>query len=224
MLSRIFTFSKSRRNSKKTADRDCFATPRNARCTAFFTSEEDALKQNWETGEILWINPPWSLWPKVVRKLRKNKCDAICVCPDWEKGWVKDLLRRATKKLYFPAGTPLFELNGQPMEGVKWGVWALLVEGTQPQGNGNRQQPKLVKLKSRFYKKGYPARKIRKLGKDRQLLMCTNVEFLNGEEKTIHVLVGTEAEGSLIGRGLVGEHLVYAARTPLRLETAKAAV
>ena len=44
--------------------RDCFAASHNARCEKYFTKKENALRQNWETGEILWLNPPWSLWPR----------------------------------------------------------------------------------------------------------------------------------------------------------------
>ena len=49
--------------------------------------------------------------------------------PDWNKGWVKELFRKAAKTVYFDKGTELFEVGGKVMEGIRWVVWALLVEG-----------------------------------------------------------------------------------------------
>ena len=49
--------------------RDCFASAKNARCTKYFSRKQNAMRQSWDTGEILWLNPPWSLWPRVVKKL-----------------------------------------------------------------------------------------------------------------------------------------------------------
>ena len=65
------------------ADRDCFASHKNARCSSYFSKEKDALKKEWGPGETLWMNPPWSLWRKVAEKLRTSKCDAICILPTW---------------------------------------------------------------------------------------------------------------------------------------------
>ena len=65
--------------------RDCFATSENARCTAFWTEEDDALSKVWGKGEVLWMNPPWRLWPQVAEKLMGSTCEAIVVCPAWSK-------------------------------------------------------------------------------------------------------------------------------------------
>jgi hypothetical protein len=126
--------------------RDCFSAPHNARCGKFFTKKDDALHQNWETGEVLWLNPPWSLWPKVAKKLRKERCTAICLCPDWEKEWVRKLFRLVTKKFRFEEGTELFEVSGKSMEGIRWGVWALLVEGGPHQKNHRNSETLLLSM------------------------------------------------------------------------------
>ena len=68
------------------AERDCFANVQNARCEKFFRREEDALQRDWGVGETLWVNPPWTLWPRVVKKIQDSNCRAICICPDWKKG------------------------------------------------------------------------------------------------------------------------------------------
>ena len=116
-------------------DRDCFASSQNARCEKYFTKKENALLQKWDNGEVLWLNPPWSLWPKVVKKLQAEKCTAICVCPDWHKGWVRKIFRMVKNKFRFEEGTELFEVHGKTMDGIRWGVWALLVEGGGPKSN-----------------------------------------------------------------------------------------
>ena len=49
--------------------RDCFASEGNRRCAKFWTVGDDALQQSWGKGEVLWMNPPWDLWPKVAEKI-----------------------------------------------------------------------------------------------------------------------------------------------------------
>jgi hypothetical protein len=56
------------------ADRDCFASAQNSRCPEFFSREKDALSQPWEGGQVMWVNPPWTLWPRVVEKIQKSGC------------------------------------------------------------------------------------------------------------------------------------------------------
>ena len=163
------------------AERDCFASERNTRCEKFFSRRENALTEIWNPGEVLWINPPWTLWPRVVKKLLKTKCTAICICPDWERKWVKTLFRMATKKFRFEEGTHLFEANGKPMEGIRWGVWALLIEGGSTAKNNVENifseecensgiedytsEINVVKIKPRMLRDIYPVRGYRTIKK-----------------------------------------------------------
>lgn len=39
-------------------DLDVCATPENAKCTRYFTREDDGLAQDW-TGHVCWMNPPY---------------------------------------------------------------------------------------------------------------------------------------------------------------------
>ena len=128
---------------------------------------------------------------------------------------MRQLLRRATKRMYFQPGTKLFEVDGKPMQGIRWGVWALLMEG-EP----THEEPKIIRLKSRMVKKKYPITGVRKFSKDRQLLIRTKVELSNGEERKMDILVDTGAEANLIRQGLVDDHLMYSAKDPLKFETA----
>ena len=95
-------------NFQKKAEVDCFATKKNSQCISFFTKDEDALQKEWGRGMTVWLNPPWSLWPKVAKKFQTISCDAICIIPCWRRGWVRHLLRRVTKKMYFQTGTKFF--------------------------------------------------------------------------------------------------------------------
>jgi hypothetical protein len=192
----------------------------------FYTEKDNALEKFWGQGETLWMNPPWTLWPKVVKKLQISDCKAICICPDWEKDWTKSLLRMASKKMYFPEGTKLFEVNGKISKGIRWGVWALLIEGNQNSLENRTtlevgsQKGKLVRLKARMLKNRPKSSGTKKFRKDRQLLLHTQIELLNGEEKTVNILVDTGAEANLIRQGLISDHLMYTAKNPLKFETA----
>lgn len=105
--------------------RDCFATQENKRCALFFSAQEDALQQEWGEGEILWLNPPWRLWPEAAAKLLQAKCAAIAICPAWSKEWVQKLVCAANSRIYFEQGARMFEKNGVPVPNTLWGMWAL---------------------------------------------------------------------------------------------------
>ena len=109
-------------------DRDCFATPSNTRCAFYYTADQDALAQAWDPSEVMWLNPPWELWPQTADKLLASGCSALCLLPAWSKPWVKSLVASATKCLNFEAGTPLFERYGRSADRTLWGTWALRIE------------------------------------------------------------------------------------------------
>ena len=195
------------------ADRDCFATKRNSVCASFFTENEDAFKQHWDWGETIWLNPPWSLWNRVAKKLRKSTCTAICILPDWQRGWVKELLRKASKRMYFKEGTQLFEVNGHPVGGIRWGVWALLIEGKPPRDKTRLFRNNMLRQKS-------SAATLKKAARLKQLILNTQVQLLNGEERFLKILVDTGAEINLIKKNLIPEHLFYLVKKPLKFQTA----
>lgn len=63
---------------------DVCATPENAKCKAFYTREEDGLKQSWQVAEgSIWMNPPYGREiGKWVRKAYESSIqeNATCVC------------------------------------------------------------------------------------------------------------------------------------------------
>jgi hypothetical protein len=124
----------------------------------------------------------------------------------------------ATRKMYFKTGTRLFEINGRPMPPIRWGVWAVLIEGG---GFSKPQKPRCTVLKTRMLKHSPSAAHFRKLPKgQRQLLVKTEVVLPDSTLRDLDILVDTGAEACLIQQGLVPAHLLRHAEKPLRFVTA----
>ena len=66
----------------------------------------------------------------------------------------------------------------------------------------------------------YRVGKVERVEENLQLLMKLEAEMVNGEVQIIKVLIDTGAQANLIRKGLVDDHLMYAARKPLTLATA----
>jgi site-specific DNA-methyltransferase (adenine-specific) len=58
---------------------DAAATEDNAKCTAFFTREDDALTRDWYPGRgwSVWLNPPYSQCQEFVSKAARSALDGI---------------------------------------------------------------------------------------------------------------------------------------------------
>ena len=107
--------------------RDCFADEGNKRCSLSYTKESDALTRVWPEGEVMWVNPPWKMWPQVAEKVMSSECMVICILPAWSKPWVQQLVGAADRKVYFESGVRMFEVEGKPVPNTLWGVWALRI-------------------------------------------------------------------------------------------------
>ena len=68
----------------------------------------DAFRKRWQ-GKLLWLNPPYSRIPEVVRKIAKEGTHAILVIPEWKrrKYW-KMTEKMAVDRMKIPAKTKLF--------------------------------------------------------------------------------------------------------------------
>ena len=109
--------------------RDCFSSHGNARFAKHFVKFQNALLQHWDPAEVMWCNPPWSIWPEVAEKILGCGCRCIGVLPAWHsKVWVQKLLKAAVKTIYFEVGSRIFELSGRPVGGIRWGLYVLLVD------------------------------------------------------------------------------------------------
>ena len=45
---------------------DLFADAMKHQCEKYFDVQEDALQQAWPSEDVMWCNPPWSLWPELA--------------------------------------------------------------------------------------------------------------------------------------------------------------
>ena len=122
--------------------RDCFATRDTAKCEKFFSPEEDGLAQEWDPREVLWVNPPWALWPQAADKMLASGCTGLCILPAWSTEWVQRLLQASTKRLYLEAGSRLFSRHGRKLPGTRWGTWVLRIDGkARPLPAGSKAFP-----------------------------------------------------------------------------------
>lgn len=86
----------------------------------------DAMATSW-TNEVLWLNPPFSMFPQVVEKLVAEGGKAIVIAPHWKnQPWFQKLQNMTVKRHFYASGRRFFEDTGP----LRWPVWALLVEGS----------------------------------------------------------------------------------------------
>ena len=68
--------------------RDAFADKENKRFDKWYGEGSpdgtNAFEQNWGS-EILWINPPFNLFPQVLDKIVQDKAHAVIIVPYWRK-------------------------------------------------------------------------------------------------------------------------------------------
>jgi hypothetical protein len=109
---------------------DAFASPANARFKRFWTADQDAFKQRWDTEQLLWINPPFDRLQHVVKKIRDDEALAIVIVPRWtSEPWWSELNSMALDSYTLPKG-PIFLKEGKtelPMP--RWRVVAFLLYG-----------------------------------------------------------------------------------------------
>lgn len=118
--------------------RDAFANFHNKRFTKFNTVQENSLQKVWDPNEIMWCNPPWSIWPDVSNKILRTSSVCIAILPAWSKWWVQQLVTRALRLIFFEVGTRLFEYYGRPVGGIRWAAYALLLVPPRPMDTGVR--------------------------------------------------------------------------------------
>ena len=78
-------------------DIDVCALPSNAKCTTFFTPEQDGLTQKWEG--VCWMNPPYGrkigAW---MRKALEAKTTVVCLVPArTDTKWWHDYAMKASE-------------------------------------------------------------------------------------------------------------------------------
>ena len=114
---------------------DAFADEQNNRWPRFWGKggeEEDAWAQDcdYEKVGLLWCNAPFSDLDHVVDKVRTDGARMVFIAPDWrDQRFYQDMWEMAEQYYYYKKGQEMFDLSGVAMPGVRWGVWAVLLDG-----------------------------------------------------------------------------------------------
>ena len=115
-----------------TPTRDAFASKLNARFPKYWDRDDDAFAQDWAREDLLWINPPFEHFAKVVTKLATDEARAIVVVPEWKHlKWWKALNLLCKSKYRIPRSRKIFRNEeGKLFRQRKWDTWAFLVDGS----------------------------------------------------------------------------------------------
>lgn len=107
---------------------DAAATPKSAKCPAFFTPEQDGLKQSWQVGGAVFCNPPYGRdikkWVQKAWEEAQNGTTVVWLIPartdtsyfheyiyhHAEIGFIRGRLQFTDEN-----GTPATDAQGRPM-------------------------------------------------------------------------------------------------------------
>ena len=105
---------------------DAFASSENHLCPIFWTETEDALCQDWVKPTPIWANPPFSLLPTILTKVKTQGAHVIIIIPEWN-GIYQAFLSLALGSFQLPQGQ-IFRKRGKDlMPPPIWNVWALYI-------------------------------------------------------------------------------------------------
>lgn len=114
----------------------------------------DSFQVYWGQEPLLWLNPPFSLLGKVVQKLEADKARGILICPHWtSEEWYPKVKKMSTKSYFYKRGTLLFEDAEGSMPGIRWPVWALLVNGADLSQPPDERQWRISQGAARRYRR-----------------------------------------------------------------------
>jgi hypothetical protein len=114
---------------------DPFSNGSHAKWPKFWTLEDSAFGHHWG-GMMLWVNPPWDLYPPVVQKLREDGAEALCIVPVWPRQpWYTELMGMRVRELENRPGIYLFELEGRSHPHTVWGGQGSARSGRGKQGS-----------------------------------------------------------------------------------------
>ena len=86
---------------------------------------EDAFEKKWGS-EVLWINPPFNMFHRVLDKIIQDKAHAVLLVPKWTKHkffWKAWGL--AVDAVMVPKGAVMFERKGNVQKGVRLCIFGL---------------------------------------------------------------------------------------------------
>ena len=106
--------------------RDCFASAQNKRFAQFWDKDDEAFTKSWSSGELLWMNPPFSMIPRVLEKIEAENANVVLIAPEWTRQpWWPKCVAMAGDSWVLPYG-PTFQLAGtrEPLPPRNWRVIA----------------------------------------------------------------------------------------------------
>ena len=62
---------------------DAFAAPHNAQLPAYWSTDDCAFRHDWRGERPIWANPPFSLLPLVLAKLRHEGGHLLLLVSEW---------------------------------------------------------------------------------------------------------------------------------------------
>jgi hypothetical protein len=120
---------------------DCFASRHNRQCDAFWSwfpewgaCETNAFRQSWGGKQGLYMNPPWPVLPKVIKKIRSERATVCIVAPKWQAApWWRAFqsmveVQQTVEGRTFRDGTS--RLLPQP----RWKTVIAILKGDKPNG------------------------------------------------------------------------------------------
>ena len=112
---------------------DAFADGFNKRCERFWGSGSweavDAFVMDWSVDE-LWLNPPFSKFEAVLRKIEVDRAHCFMVFPVWpQKEFFRTAMNMSLRHIEYPDGLNFFELYGRDVGPTRWPIIAAYICG-----------------------------------------------------------------------------------------------
>jgi len=102
----------------------------------------DAMAPFWHRRQLLHINPPWGMIPRILAKLKDEKARAVFVAPRWQSAWW--WLTLGSMRLgppYIISGNLYKDRDGQLAPAPRWLTQVCLLDGTRVGGTTKNTKP-----------------------------------------------------------------------------------
>jgi hypothetical protein len=96
---------------------------------------------------MLWMNPPFDLFEKVLNKIVEDEAHVVLILPSWKKKVLCPCPELESQGNCVSSGVQIFERVGKRTKGLRWGVHAMLLCGHQSRcdasSSSSRPSPRL---------------------------------------------------------------------------------
>ena len=107
---------------------DAFASAANRQFRRYWSKTDNALRQDSNEEECLWLNPPFPLYPQVVEKVFLQGARGIAIVPRWvRQDWYWPPGQAAIDSVDLPRNIPVFQdHSGTVYPQREWGTRLVL--------------------------------------------------------------------------------------------------